>query len=146
MNRRHFVFAAVSAPVLAGCSAPIGFNPPAAGLNGMMSGMQRFMGTTANQTQASAGALLGLAQNKLSPADFAKLNTSLPGIGDLVTKGTSALGVSPSSLTSMSSVTSALAKLNVSPAQVNAMAGYMGNYLGGSGASSAASLLGGVLK
>lgn len=146
MNRRHFVLAAVSAPVLAGCSAPIGFNPPAAGLSGMMGGMQKYMGTTANQTTASAGALLGLAQNKLSPADFAKLNTSLPGIGDLVSKGTGLLGVSPSSLTSMSSVTSALSKMNVSPAQVNAMAGYMSNYLGGSGASSAANLLGGILK
>jgi hypothetical protein len=112
----------------------------------MLSGMQKYMGTSADQTAASAGALFGLAQNKLSPADFAKLNTSLPGLSDLVTKGTGILGVSPSSLTSMSSVTSALSKLNVNPAQLSQMSGYIGNYLGGSGANNAASMLAGVLR
>jgi hypothetical protein len=146
MNRRLFVAAALSTPFVAGCSAPLGFSPPAGGVNGMLSGMQKYMGTSADQTAASAGALFGLAQNKLSPADFAKLNTSLPGLSDLVTKGTGILGVSPSSLTSMSSVTSALSKLNVNPAQLSQMSGYIGNYLGGSGANNAASMLAGVLR
>ena len=146
MNRRALLLAAAAAPIIAGCSAPLGFNPPASGLNGMLSGLQRHMGTSLDQTTAGAGALTALAQNKLSPADFARLNTSLPGLPDLATKGAGLLGVSPSSLNSMAAVNSAMSKLNVSPAQMNAMASYMGNFLNSSNASSAASMLGGILR
>ena len=46
----------------------------------------------------------------------------------------------------MSSVTGALSKLNVNPAPLSQMSGYIGNYLGGSGANNAASMLAGVLR
>jgi|LakMenE18May11ns_1017448.scaffolds.fasta_scaffold9336722_1 hypothetical protein len=146
MNRRALLLAAAAAPIVAGCAAPLGFNPPPSGLSGMLSGLQRHMGTSLDQTTAGAGALTALAQNKLSPADFARLNTSLPGLPDLATKGAGLLGVSPSSLNSLAAVNSAMSKLNVSPAQMNAMASYMGNFLNGSNASSAANMLGGILR
>jgi hypothetical protein len=146
MNRRALLIAAAATPLITACSAPLGFNPPSSGLNGMLGGLQRHMGTSLDQTTAGAGALTALAQNKLSPADFARLNTSLPGLPDLATKGAGLLGVSPSSLNSLAAVNSAMSKLNVSPAQMNAMASYMGNFLNSSNASSAASMLGGILR
>lgn len=146
MNRRALLLAAAAAPLVAGCAAPLGFNPPSAGLNGMLSGLQRHMGTSLDQTTAGAGALTALAQNKLSPGDFARLNTSLPGLPDLATRGAGLLGVSPSSLNSMAAVNAAMSKLNVSPAQMSAMANYMGSYLTGGNATSAASMLGGILR
>jgi hypothetical protein len=64
----------------------------------------------------------------------------------MISKGTSLAGVSPSSLTSMSSVANAVSGLGVSPAQLNSVASYIGKYLGGAGNNSAASLLSGVLR
>ena len=146
MNRRHFLAAAVATPLVAACSAPLGYAPVSGGTAGLLSGLQKYMGTSMDQTVASAGSLFALAQNKMSPADFAKLGTSLPGLPDLVSRGTSLAGVSPASLSSMSAVTSALGKLNVNPAQISAMSGYLGNALTGSGATSAASSLMSVLR
>ena len=142
MQRRRFIAAAAATPfVLAGCAAPLGFNPPAGGVAGLLGGAQKYMGLNADQTAASLGSMFALAQNTLSPADFAKLGTSLPGLGDLVGRGTSLLGVSPSSITSTKALADAVAKLNVNPSQISALAGYVGNTLNGSGATSAANLL-----
>jgi hypothetical protein len=143
LHRRQFVAAVAAAPlVLVGCAAPIGFNPPAGGVTGLVNGAQKYMGLDANQTAGTLGSMFALAQNRLSPADFAKLGTTLPGLGDLVNRGTSIAGVSPSSITSMQALADAAGKLNVNPSQVKALAGYVGNSLSGSGASSAADLLG----
>jgi hypothetical protein len=142
MQRRQFLAAAAAAPaLLAGCTTAPGFTAPRGGVDGLLSGVQKYMGTNPDQTAASLGAMFGLAQNKLSPADFASLNTSLPGIGDLVTKGASLGGFSPASLTSMQSVYSAVSKLNVSPAQIGAMGSYVTNALSGAGATSSANML-----
>jgi hypothetical protein len=143
MHRRQFVAAVAAVPVvLAGCAAPVGFNPPAGGVTGLVNGAQKYMGLNADQTAASLGSMFALAQNRLSPADFAKLGTTLPGLGDLVTRGTSIAGVSPSSITSMQALADAAGKLNVSPSQINALAGFVNNSLTSSGATSAVGLLG----
>lgn len=143
MSRRRFIAAAAALPVfLAGCAAPLGFNPPSGGVNGLVGSAQKYMGLNADQTTATLGSMFALAQNRLSPADFAKLGTTLPGIGDLVTKGTSLAGVSPASITSLQALTDVAGKLNVNPSQVKALAGYVGNSLTNSGASGAAGLLG----
>ncbi len=111
MNRRHVLAAAAAVPVaLVGCAAPLGFNPLPGGVNALVSGAQKHTGLSADQTAASLGAMFGLAQNALSPADFAKLGTTMPGIADLVTRGASVGGFSPSSLTSMKSMTDTLGK------------------------------------
>lgn len=142
MDRRHFLAAAAAAPVvLAGCAAPLGFNPLPGGVNALVSGAQKYTGLSADQTSASLGAMFGLAKNALSPADFAKLGTTVPGIGDLVTRGASVGGFSPASLTSMKSVTDALGKLNVNPTQLSQLGGYVTGALGGGGASGAADML-----
>ena len=148
MNRRHFIFATCSATVaLTACSGlPMGMGSSGSSTAAMLSGLQSATGLTANQSTASAGALMGLAQNKLSPTDFSSISNSLPGMSDMISKGTSLAGVSPSSLTSMSSVANAVSGLGVSPAQLNSVASYIGKYLGGAGNNSAASLLSGVLR
>ena len=142
MNRRHVLAAAAAVPVaLVGCAAPLGFNPLPGGVNALLSGAQKHTGLSADQTAASLGAMFGLAQNALSPADFAKLGTTIPGIADLVTRGASVGGFSPSSLTSMKSVTDTLGKLNVNPTQLTQLGGYVAGALGGGGASGAADML-----
>ncbi len=148
MNRRHFILATCSASVaLTACSSlPMGMGSSGSSTAAMLSGLQSATGLSANQSTASAGALMGLAQNKLSPTDFASISNSLPGMSDMISKGASLAGVSPSALTSMSSVANAVSSLGVTPAQLNSVAGYMGKYLGGAGNNSAASLLAGVLR
>jgi hypothetical protein len=142
MNRRLVLAAAAAAPfVIAGCAAPLGFNPLPGGVNALVSGAQKHSGLSADQTAASLGAMFGLAQNALSPADFARLGTTLPGIGDLVTRGASVGGFTPSSLTSLKSVTDTLGKLNVNPTQLSQLGGYVTGALGGGGASGAADML-----
>lgn len=147
MTRRHFVVALAAAPlVLAGCAAPIGYNPRAGGAAKLLADAQKYVGLNADQTAAAVGGLFGLAQNKVPAAEWARLNTSAPGLQDLVTKGASIGGFNPASLTSMKSVYDAVAKLNVNPAQVNALSGYITNSLSGSGANSAANVLSSIWR
>lgn len=147
MNRRSLLAAALATPlVLAGCAAPIGFNPLPGGTSSMLSGAQKYMGLNADQTAASLGSMFALAQNKLPAADWARLGTTLPGIGDIVSKGAAAGGFSPSSITSLQSVVDAAGKMNVNPSQVSALAGYVTNSMSGAGGTSAANLLSSVWR
>jgi hypothetical protein len=147
MNRRTLLAAAIATPfMLAGCAAPIGFNPVPGGVSGMLGGAQKYTGLNADQTAASLGSMFALAQNKLSAADWAKLGTTVPGIGDLVSKGAAAGGFSPSSITSLQSVVDAAGKMNVNPSQISALAGYVTNSMSGAGGTSAASLLSSVWR
>jgi hypothetical protein len=147
MIRRTLLAAALATPfVLAGCAAPIGFNPLPGGATGLLGGAQKYMGLNADQTAASLGSMFALAQNKLPAADFAKLGTTVPGINDIISKGAAAGGFSPSSITSLRSVTDAAAKMGVNPSQISALAGYVTNSMSGSGGTSAASLLSSVWR
>jgi hypothetical protein len=147
MHRRTLLAAAIGAPfVIAGCAAPIGYNPLPGGASGMLGGAQKYMGLNADQTAASLGSMFALAQNKLPPADWAKLGTTVPGLGDLVTRGASAGGFSPSSITSLKSVADAAGKMGVNPSQISALAGYVTNSMSANGGTSAANLLSSVWR
>jgi hypothetical protein len=112
----------------------------------MLSGAQKYMGLNADQTSASLGAMFALAQNKLPAADWAKLGTTVPGLGDIVNKGAAVGGFSPTSITSLQSVADAAGKMGVNPSQVSALAGYVTNSMTGSGGTSAANLLSSVWR
>jgi hypothetical protein len=147
MKRRSFVFAAIAAPsLMAGCAAPIGYNPLPGGASSMLSGAQKYMGLNADQTAASLGSMFALAQNKLPAADWAKLGTTVPGIGDIVSKGAAAGGFSPTSITSLQSVVDAAGKMGVNSSQIKALAGYVTNSMSGAGGTSAANLLSSVWR
>jgi hypothetical protein len=142
MNRRRRLLAGCAAAVvLPGCLGGLGFAPPAGGTGALVTGAQRHMGLSAEQTAATLGALFGLARNALSPADFARLGTTLPGLEDLIVRGAAAGGFSPASLASMKSVTDVAARMNVNAPQVNALAAHLTQSLAGGGAYGASGLL-----
>lgn len=147
MIRRTFLGAAVATPfLLAGCAAPLGFNPLPGGTSGLLGGAQKYMGLNADQTAASLGSMFALAQNKLPAADWARLGTTIPGIGDIVSKGAAAGGFSPASITSLQSVADAAGKMGVNPSQISALAGYVTNSMSNTGGTSAANLLSSVWR
>ena len=142
MNRRRHLLAGCAAVlVLPGCSGRLGFAPPAGGTAALLAGAQRHMGLSTEQTAASLGALFGLARNVLSPADFARLGTTLPGLEDLIVRGAAVGGFPPASLASMKSVTDVAARMNVNASQVGALAAHVTQSLAGGGAYGAAGLL-----
>jgi hypothetical protein len=68
------------------------------------------------------------------------------GLGDIITKGAAAGGFSPSSITSLKSVTDAAGKMGVNPSQISALAGYVTNSMSSAGGTSAANLLSSVWR
>jgi hypothetical protein len=142
MKRRQVVLAAAAVPaMLAGCAAPVGFNPYPGGVSGMVGGAQRHLGLNTEQTLASLGSMFALAKNKLSAAEYARVGTTLPGLDDVVDRGASVGGFAPSSMTSTQAVADAVAKFGVNRSQLTALGNYVTGSLSGSNASSAANLL-----
>jgi hypothetical protein len=79
------------------------------------------LGVTSDQATAGAGSLLGLASEKLTPQDYAKVAASMPGAAGLVQKAGTLTGLG-SHFGTIANVTTALGKLGLTSTQVQAMA------------------------
>ena len=105
------------------------------------------------QAAGAAGALFALAKTRLSPDDFTKVSGAVPGMSQLLAaapKATSPAASMASALggqaAGLASAASAFSALGLKPELVAKAIPILTSFVGKSGGSGLASLLGGVLK
>ena len=113
--------------------------------NTVVSTLASLVGVSTDQATAGAGALLGLASEKLAPGDYAKVAAAIPGASGLVQKAGEMTGLG-NKFESMANVTTALGKLGVNPVQVQSMATNLTDIAGKSGGDAVKNLLASALK
>jgi hypothetical protein len=108
---------------------------------------------TPGQAQGGAGALLGLAKNRLKPEEFSKISSGLPGIDGLLKAAPAVSGaggmlgnLGGGALGGLASLAGAFKSLGLTPEMAVKMAPALINFVKGKGMAEAASLLGGILK
>ncbi|MOA06549.1 hypothetical protein D3C78_1261900 [compost metagenome] len=105
--------------------------------SGLLSALTGQLGVTDQQALGGTGALLGLAKNKLSGADYSQLLNAVPGLDKL--SGGNALGGLGGSLGnvgSMADVNKAFGALGMDQGMTGKFAGVLLDYLGKQGAGS----------
>jgi len=112
--------------------------------NPLVSSLTSGLGVNPEQAVGGTGAMLGLAQSKLSPEQFASISNAIPGASDITKAAGPLIGASP--VTSMTDVNSAFSKLGMSPDMVSKFEPVLGDAVAKGGGPQAASLLGGLFK
>ena len=113
---------------------------------------------TPEQASGGAGALFGLAKNRLSPADFSKVAGTVPGIEGLIksapaaSKNSAVPGLSgmesalPGNLGGLAPVAGSFKKLGMSPQMAAKFVPVLTQFVQSKGGAGVASVLGGALK
>jgi hypothetical protein len=105
--------------------------------NPLVSALTSGLGVSPEQAVGGTGAMMGLAQNKLSPDQLGSITSAVPGLGDITKAAGPLLGGTP--LASLADVQGAFSKLGLSPEMVGKFAPIIGDAIakgGGSGVSS----------
>jgi hypothetical protein len=141
MNRRRFIALATfgTAAVVSGCSTMSYMNDPLVG--SLTSGIS---GLSSTQAAGGVGSLLGMAQSKLSPADFATLTKALPN-ADKYMRAASDAGISLAGVKDAGSLNSAFSKLGISPEQGRSLTRGVSDWLAKNGGDAAKSVAGRAL-
>ena len=101
-----------------GCA---GSNPlSAVASNPLVSSLTSGLGVSPEQAVGGTGAMLGYAQNKLSPDQFSAVSNAIPGAGDITKAAGPLVGGSP--LNSLADVQGVFSKLGMSPDMVSKFA------------------------
>ncbi len=123
--------------------------------------LTKSLNVTPAQASGGAGALFGLAKTKLSPVDFGKVASCVPGIDGLIKSapaassskgipgipGLSNLGSAlPGSVGGLASVAGSFQKLGLSPGMAGKFVPVLTSFVQAKGGSGVASLLSGALK
>lgn len=116
--------------------------------------LSKELSITPAQAQGGAGALLGLAKNRLKPEEFSKISSGLPGIEGLLKAAPAAasgaggvLGnLGGGALGGLASLAGAFKALGLTPEMALKMAPALINFVKGKGMAEAAGLLGNILK
>ncbi len=90
------------------------------------------------------GAMMGYAQNKLSPDQFGAITSAVPGLGDITKAAGPLLG--GSSLSSLADVGGAFSKLALSPDMVSKFAPVIGDAISKGAGPQVGSLFTGLFK
>ena len=129
-----------------------GLQPPSPELVGELT---KGLSVTPQQATGGAGTLFGLAKSRLSPPDFSKIATVVPGMGSFLkaapsTGGGSGLsgltGSLPGNVGGLASAATSFQKLGLSPAMVEKFVPILTNFVQAKGGANVASLLSGALK
>jgi hypothetical protein len=123
---------------LAGCATI----PSSLRSNPLISQLTSSLGVSPQQAIGGTGALLGLAQNKLSPDQFNAVTNAIPGAEDITKAADPLLGDSP--LKSITDVQGAFSKLGMSPAIVAKFAPVLTDTVSKSAGPQVADLLAGA--
>lgn len=127
--------------VLSGCAA----GTETATTSTVVNILAAVLGITPDQATAGTGSLLGLASEKLTSQDYAKVAAAVPGSAGLVQKAGALTGLG-NKFGSMAKVTTALEKLGLTSDQVQTMATNLGDIAGKTGGDEVKGLLMGALK
>ena len=100
-------------------------------------------GATTAQSEGAAGSIFGLAKSRLSPSDFNKVWTAVPGMDGLLK---AAPDVGPLPATGLDSLTTSFSKLGLSPDMVSKAIPAVTKYVGKAGGKDVGKMLGNVLK
>jgi hypothetical protein len=131
----------VLALALSGCAS--GTDTTTAGT--IVNILAAILGVTSDQATAGAGSLLGLASEKLTAQDYARVVTAIPGSAVLVKRAGEMTGLG-SHFGTLANVTTALGKMGLTPVQVQSMATNLGDVAGKAGGNAVKNLLIGALK
>ena len=93
--------------------------------NPLVSALTSGLGVSPEQAVGGTGAMMGYAQNKLSPDQFSSISNAVPGLGDITKAAGPLLGGSP--LNSLADVNGAFSKLGLSPDMVAKFAPVIGD-------------------
>jgi len=126
----------------AGCA---GSNPVSAvASNPLVSSLTSNLGVSPEQAVGGTGAMLGYAQNKLTPDQFSAVSNAIPGAGEITKAAGPLLG--GSSLSSLADVQGAFSKLGMSPDTISKFAPILTDTVGKAAGPQVAGLLGGLFK
>jgi hypothetical protein len=144
IDRRYFLIAAaIAAPVaLEACSTMGAVSPISGGMDSLISGLSSGLGVSPTQALGGTGALMNIAKSSLGADKFGSIGKMLPGMDTML--GQAAQLTGGSLPTSMAGAASTFQKLGLKPEDVSKFGGYVGDYLGKNGGSSAAKLLKGA--
>ena len=101
-------------------------------------------GASPTQTAGAAGSIFGLAKSRLSPEDFSKVASAVPGMDGLLAAAPAVSGEVPAK--GLDSLTSSFTKLGLSPDMVSKAIPAVIGYVSKSGGKNVGKLLKGVLK
>lgn len=138
---RRFLPLAVLVLTAASCASN-----PIAGLtsNPLISSLTSGLGVTPDQAVGGTGAMLGLAQNKLSPDQFSAVSKAIPGASDISKAAAPLIGsASPQSVGDVQSIFS---KLGMSPDTVSKFAPILSDAVSKVAGPEVGGLLGGLFK
>ena len=110
---------------LAGSDCATAGLPSGVTSNPLVGALTSGLGVSPEQAVGGTGAMMGLAQSKLSPEQFGSITSAVPGLGD-VTKAAGPL-LGSSSLSSLAGVQGAFSKLGMSPETVGKFAPIIGD-------------------
>ena len=118
----------------------------------LVGSLAKELGASAQQAQGAAGALFGVAKERLTPADWGKVSSAVPGIDGLL-KAAPALAAASggagglmAKAGGLASAMSAFSKLGLKPELVAKAVPILVQYVTKSGGSGVGALLAGVLK
>lgn len=140
MNRRNFLAIAAlgTAAAVTGCAStsPMSFagDPLVSSLTSGISGL------STSQAASGVGSILGLAQSKLSPADFGTVAKTMPNADKYLTAAQDA-GVATRDIKDITGLNSAFAKLGINPQQARGMLGGVTDWVAKSGGDAAKGMM-----
>jgi hypothetical protein len=132
----------VLALALSGCAAGTDTTSTTATVINILAAV---LGVSNDQATAGAGSLLGLASEKLTPQDYARVATAIPGASGFVKRAGEMTGLG-NPFGTMANVTKALGKVGLTPLQVQSMATNLSDIAGKAGGNAVKNLLIGALK
>jgi hypothetical protein len=123
----------------------------------LVGSLAKELGSTPQQAEGAAGALFRHAQSKLSPADWGKVASAVPGMDGLLKAAPAVGGAGAAAsaaaalggaggLGGLSSVAGSFSKLGLKPELVLKAVPILTNYVGKMGGAGVGQLLAGVLK
>jgi hypothetical protein len=140
MNRRSVALSLVALPfVVAACSSM------KSAANPMIGALTSSLGVTEDQAMGGVGAMLTLAQEKLTSGQFDQVAKYVPGASKYIDMAKS-LGAVSGPLGGMSGLTSAMGKLGISPATAAKFVPAVTDYVGKVGGADVGNMLAGVFK
>ncbi|HEY3586637.1 MAG TPA: DUF2780 domain-containing protein [Myxococcaceae bacterium] len=112
--------------------------------NPLVSALTSGLGVSPEQAVGGTGAMMGLAQNKLSPDQLGSITSAVPGLGDITKAAGPLLGSTP--LGSLTDVQGAFSKLGMSQDMVGKFAPVIGDAISKGGGSQVAGLFTNLFK
>jgi hypothetical protein len=115
--------------------------------NPLIGSLTSGLGVSPEQAVGGTGAMMGLAQSKLTPSQFEAVGNAIPGLGEITKAAGPILGNVP--LSSLGDVQNVFSKLGMSPDMVTKFAPVIGDAVAkGAGAAGGGltSMLGGLFK